>query len=194
MNSLIDNLRAGLTRRTLYGLIALAALLGVWFALRLHAAADVAVAGVKEAQTRFAQYGGDVDAEIWSARAEEARGALAAVNERRWRGPTAGFLAAQISSTLNDYARIAGLEITALEVEPRVLDAPAGSMLRFRISGRMIHADTAPKLLQAIGANAPLLIIEEQTISVSNDFSGRFSATGLAPVLIEADQSQGPAG
>lgn len=184
MSRISDYISRSLNQRTIYGLIALAGVLGIALIARLSDEAANAATVKAQFAERLARQGGEVDEVLWRERADGAQGVLDQWKATRWSGPTPGFIAAALQSEMNRIASLAQLSIRSLQVDPAPVDLPGGAALRFRIVGDSPSGDSAVKMLAAINAHRPMIVVTEMNVTFTEDTSGRFSAEGYAPIAV----------
>ncbi len=185
-----ERIKQSLNLRTLYGLIALASLLGIAFIARM----DDAAASAKEARVqvdeRLARHGGAIDERVWRERAENAEQALTLWRATQWSGPTAGVVAAELQGAISGVAAAAQLNVLSVTVEPAPVELSDGTVLRFRMAADSRSGESVAKTLAAFGAHEPMIIVDGMNAVFDEEARGRFSVSGYAPIAIAAPQAQ----
>lgn len=182
-----DAIDARLNRRAQYAVLALAALLAFSLIARLGDAAAAARMGAETARDTLARQGGDVDLDLWRARAQEAEAAVDAWRDTQWRGPTGGVVAAQLQRAIVA-ASDARVSVSGLSVEPEPAPLSSGPALRFGARARAGQRADMAAFLATLGAHQPRLVVNEATLIFSNAGDAQLVANGVAPVLIEAPE------
>ncbi len=186
----IENLKQSLNPRTLYGLIALGVLLGFAFIARMDDAVEQAREVRTQADERLARHGGAIDEKLWRDRAENAESALSLWQATQWSGPTAGFVAAELQGAISAAARSAELNVLSVEVEQAPVELQSGSALQFRLATDSRSGDSVARLLAALAAHQPMIVVDEVNAVFDEQSSGRFFAAGYAPVSLSAPRQQ----
>ncbi|MEL6112455.1 MAG: hypothetical protein AAFR20_06585 [Pseudomonadota bacterium] len=178
--------------RTQYALIALGFVLGLSAILSVGDRVAVMRGEHDVLAKRLAQYGDGIDVERWQSRVSQSDAILTDWQSHYWKGPTAGIIAAQIRSTLTEIGQRALLERITIEVDPVIIDLEARKALRFQIIGRSSDAVDVIKTLSGMAGAKPALPVSELALTVRQDDSGAFTASGLA--FIDVETAAAPAG
>ena len=186
MKQYLQRFDQSLNLRTLYGLIALGCLLGISLLGRLDAATQRAADVRAEAETRLVRHGGAIDEALWRERAASAETELTFWKSTHWSGSTAGVIAAELEDAITQVIRSAELDIVVVNVEAAPSESQSGSILRFRFSTESSRGDGVAKTLAAFGAHDPILVIDEINAVFDENSHGRFSASGYAPISLDA--------
>ena len=185
---------SSLNRRTAYGLIVLAFLLGFVQALNIGDRVALKKAERDVIEQRLGQYGEGLDTELWTARASAANAISGEWQSLFWPGSTTGIIASQIQSRLNTISAQTLLENVRVEVDPNIVDLPTGEALRFSVNARSSDAIDLIKALNMVSGNEPILIIRELNLNVRPDDSGIMIISGIAPIDVQSATAATPQG
>ncbi|MEM1193398.1 MAG: hypothetical protein AAGH42_08415 [Pseudomonadota bacterium] len=182
----LSRLLADIAPRTQYALIALGFVLGLSAVLSVGDRVSVMRGEHDVLAKRLAQYGDGIDIDRWESRVRQTDTILTDWQSHYWKGPTAGIIAAQIRSTLSEIGRRALLERITIEVDPVIIDLENGEALRFQVIGRSSDAVDVIKALGSMASAKPALPVTDLSLTVRQDDSGAFTASGLAFITVEA--------
>ncbi|MEL6506150.1 MAG: hypothetical protein AAFR29_00825 [Pseudomonadota bacterium] len=182
----LSRLLADIAPRTQFALIALGFVLGLSAVLSVGDRVSVMRGEHDVLAKRLAQYGDGIDIDRWESRVRQTDAILTDWQSHYWKGPTAGIIAAQIRSTLSEIGRRALLERITIEVDPVIIDLENGEALRFQVIGRSSDAVDVIKALGSMASAKPALPVTDLSLTVRQDDSGAFTASGLAFITVEA--------
>lgn len=184
---IIDDLKNQLNARVLYALIGLGFLVGLVLISDYGVKINDLRIERKSLQNRLAQYGDQIDEQLWRDRLEEVSVLEELWSKRYWREETSGIIGSQIQTKLGligSQSEFQRIRSTTDEAE----DASGERALRVRVFGQAYEAYDVIKAIALIAKNEPNIILDEVNITVRKHNETSVVLSGLAPVDLVSGQ------
>lgn len=178
-----------LTRRSVFGLAALGALLAIYGMLSLI---DIIEVKKREAAALSAELLVWEDSEAqnsWRRRAVETTALKAQWETFLWSSPSAGIAAAEIELVLREVAMASAVGNMRVDVSAIPLERNGRPFLRFELAGA-IPAAELPRLMVQIAAQRRLMVVDDMQVTTRQETSTTFRISGVAPLNLSATESK----
>ena len=170
-----------LTRREAYGACLLGLLAALFLAQAIGARDEARRADLSRLRAERAVAADAGALPRWQARADTAHDRLQAWRSRAWQADTPGLAAAEATQSLTGILASSGLDGQAT-VEPEPSEIGGREALRFEVSLRSDDAGAPSRVLAALAAHRPNLVVTDLRLTLPERGGAVMEAQGFVPL------------
>jgi hypothetical protein len=168
------------TPRSLYGLVVLGALLGIYLIVLLSGLVSTQRERAQELATELALME-DLEAQtIWRDRMKQTSEMLEQWAGHVWQAASPGIAAAQIDSDLRSLGQATGIENLRTDVSAVTSVRDGIPYIRFELSGA-ITSDQIPVLFASLAASKKMLVLDDVRMTTRQENNTTVQMSGIAP-------------